>query len=265
VAHLEAYDAHSGERVWTSEPAGTQYSVSVAPVASGHLVYLMAAGSGESIHAYDVGDGSEVWHQPVPTSCCGGSAAVAPTGELFAAYRSQYYAFDAVTGDPLWHLGLGTTGGGGCTPTAGRLVYLSDLFPSGLDNPSVIVALDKDSGEIVWQANYPLSLISDVALTRDALYVTVKPNIGQAALRVLDPDSGIERWHFVADTPLIHAPVVVGDHVFVSSFTRTYAVSVATRSQVWSAGVGGQLAESDGWLLISTADGVLHAYRAAVP
>jgi outer membrane protein assembly factor BamB len=260
VPHIDAYKAQTGGFLWRSDPAGVQPSLNSSPVAAGNLVYQAVVGE---IYAFDITTGSTVWKQTVRGGT-DGAPAIAPGGRLFAAYPGHLYGLDSRSGDLLWHLDAGISGGGGTTPTVGDLVYMVDrdwAIPGF--KPLTINAITTTTGALLWKRAYPLSYDSGMALDRDGLYFTVRPSSSSGTMQALDPFTGEELWAFAPDTSLYYAPVIAGRHVFVGSFSKTYAVDRASGEQVWSADVGGEITIAHRWVLVSTDDGMLHAYRAA--
>ena len=258
LPHIDAYAAHDGSFLWTSGPLGPLTPLNSTPVVLGDLVYQAINGS---IHALDVSSGLEVWSQDVRGGTHG-TPSVSSDGQIFATYPMHYYALSSYTGSLVWHISLPGVGGGGTTPTVGDLVYMVDRDWSVSGYPPTVYALTRETGETIWQRSYRLSLISDTALDRNGLYLTIRPNGATGTLHVLDPDTGTELWEFEPDTSLFYAPVLTKQHVFVSSFSKTYAVDTSTGQEVWSADQGGQVVIANRWVLISTDDGDIHAYRA---
>jgi hypothetical protein len=74
-------------------------------------------------------------------------------------------------------------------------------------------------------------------------------------LSILDETTGARLWDWTAPSDLRQA--ILSDNLaFVASSTATYAVNLTTRQSVWSAPVGGEIALSDGMLIVSNTSGI---------
>ncbi len=248
---VEAYSLRAGDFLWASEPAWNEV-LATAPVVKGSRFYFATNGG---THAYDARDGTSVWH-----SAGVGSYAVPAVGDdglVFVSSPGHHVALRSTDGRLVWHVWFSVSGGGGTAPTVGPYVYVADRDWDAPLYPPTIFALDRRSGVQVWKRSFENApLLSEMALSSDALLFT-----DGRRLRALDPGTGEDVWTFEPDTPLTRAPVIAGDYLFVSSWTRTYAVRMSTRSLAWSANVGGNVVVGSGCVLISEYSGVLHAYR----
>jgi outer membrane protein assembly factor BamB len=254
VGRIHAFDM-LGNRLWTSDPTGTQWSVDT-PVVSGKLIYIIAAGVGTDLFAFSVVDGKKVWSQPIEGT--DGTPAVSE-GKIFTTAPGQYYAFSARTGAPLWHRDFGVSGGGGRTPTAGAdLVYMVDYdYPTFPPVPTVY-ALNKDTGATVWKRRYAYTTyLSDLALASTALFL-----VDGKKLYALNPLTGTILWSYTADEALFYPPVIAGDHVFVASQNKTYAIHIPSKTEVWTADQGGRIVVLEKWVLITESNGWISAYKA---
>jgi outer membrane protein assembly factor BamB len=248
-ARVEAYDARTGDQLWSSNQAGTAIVASI-PVVAGNHVYVEA---NSSVYAFSLKDGSERWRRSVIDSDY--APAVSDDGLLFV----NRFGLDAVTGDYLWYSPSSVLSGGLATPSVGDLVYMADRDWDDLSYPypPMIQALEPATGQIVWRRSFRVWDISDMALAEGVLYFT-----DRSLLRAIDAHTGQDSWTLNVNDPLWYPPVVAGDYLFTGSLTRTYAVHIPSRTVVWQVSVAGQIVISDGWVLISAYDGTIHAFHA---
>jgi outer membrane protein assembly factor BamB len=124
---MEAFDGATGNPLWSVNLSG-QSSFSSPPTAVNGIVYTGGAGSGGTVYAVEETNGAVLWTMPVEN---GDSSSPAVTqGKVFVSYACpQSYAFNAVSGQQLWHYNSCCEGGGGATPVVhAEQVYVRDDY-----------------------------------------------------------------------------------------------------------------------------------------
>ncbi|MFC3034219.1 outer membrane protein assembly factor BamB [Pseudoalteromonas fenneropenaei] len=102
-----------------------------------------------------------------------------------------------------------------------------------------IVALDRDTGAVVWRKSVPGEALSMPAAGDGLIYV----NLGSGKLLALHPDSGEERWSYEQEMPALtlrglSSPTVASGGVLVGEETGRLSVLIsASGYQAWSADV----------------------------
>lgn len=105
-----------------------------------------------------------------------------------------------------------------------------------LDGEASVVAVDADSGEIIWRTNLrpegrDRSFGGGVAVSGNRVYVTS----GYRMAAALDAASGAVAWSVRTDVPIHGAPTVAGGRVFaVDVDNQIIAFDANTGAQVWS-------------------------------
>jgi outer membrane protein assembly factor BamB len=252
---MKALDAATGNLLW-SVSLPDQYAFTSPPTAVNGTVYTGGAGSGGTAYAVDETNGAVLWTMPVEN---GDNSSPAVTGErVFVSYACpQAYAFNATTGQQLWHYNSCCEGGGGATPVVhGGQVYVRQDY---CDQTSGLV-LDADTGMVIrgFDSDQPPAFFRNVALF-----------LQNGTLRGVDVTSWQVLWSFAGDGDLISAPLVVNQTIYIGSSSGTLYGLNANGQQIWSTqlsapipypGEGNTgLGAGDGLLIVPT-DTVLFAF-----
>ncbi|WP_419148567.1 outer membrane protein assembly factor BamB [Pseudoalteromonas 'SMAR'] len=124
---------------------------------------------------------------------------------IFSASRDGVViAFDTETGEQKWRVDVRKNSSfwpwedndsaklsGGITQAFGKLYIGSEH--------GEVIALDRDSGEVVWRKSVPGEALSAPAVGDGLIYV----NLGSGKLLALHPDSGEERWFYEQEVPAL--------------------------------------------------------------
>ena len=228
---LKAFDAATGTLLWSVSLPG-QYAFTSPPTAVNGIVFVGGAGSGGTVYAVDETNGQVLWTMPVENGDHSSPAVVA--GSVYVSYACpQSYAFDAVTGEQLWHYSGQCEGGGGKTPVVHQgLVYVRDAFfyqTNGL-------VLDANTGNLIggFDCDPPPAFVGNLGLY---LY--------SGTLTGVDLSSGQVLWSFAGDGQLSSAPVVVNQTIYIGSFSgRLYGLNMSGQ-EIWSTQVGAPIPYPD--------------------
>ena len=165
LASLYALDVASGSEMWTYQPKGAGSGMSV-PTAMGGMVVVGT--SDRLVHALSAADGkTERWRSLVlsafsPVS----SSALSSDALLVSDYPGGLYRLDPGTGARLWDYQLNELVPRSSPVVSGTAVLL------GL-NDGRLVAIDLDSGLLVWQGEKSPGLIGAIAVSPE-LVIAVK-------------------------------------------------------------------------------------------
>lgn len=195
------------------EMAPTLYDSVAYVVSDDHLVYAIDAGSGEGMWTFDAG--GEVNAPPVTAD-----------GVVYVESDNYLYALDSVTGELLWHLDAGPEARP-MPAVRDERVYVSIRVGSVLNTH----ALDPRSGNVVWIADVPMSLVSRIRPTvvGSRLYVADLGNI----LHALDSATGAVEWTFAPELAIASPPVVAAGRVFLTAGTSIHALDEVTGKLIW--------------------------------
>ncbi|NWJ94293.1 MAG: PQQ-binding-like beta-propeller repeat protein [Chloroflexi bacterium] len=121
--------------------------------------------------AYDLNSGREVWHKDLPYSDSLGRDIMAANGTVIvSARKSEFYAYDASTGNLKWSKTPDNAGSGRLLATNGTQVFVSTF-----NNTNMVYSLDLATGKVLWQQ--PLEALSSAALTNDLLFIAAGNNV----------------------------------------------------------------------------------------
>jgi outer membrane protein assembly factor BamB len=222
---MKAFDAASGTLLWSVSLPG-QSAFTSPPTAVNGIVYEGGAGVGGTVYAVDETNGAVLWTMPVEN---GDHSSPAVTGgNIYVSYACpQSYAFNATTGQQLWHYSSCCEGGGGATPVvnAGQVYVRDDLC----DQTSGLV-LDANTGTVIggFNSDRPPAFIGNLAL-----YFQSGTLVGVENGQVL--------WSFAGDGQLTSAPVIVNQTIYIGSNSGTLFGLNTSGQQIWSTQVGGPI------------------------
>jgi outer membrane protein assembly factor BamB len=222
---MKAFNAANGTLLWSVDLPG-QYAFTSPPTAVNGIVYTGGAGGGGTVYAVSETTGAVLWTMSVENGD-NSSPAVIP-GSVFVSYACpQAYAFNAVTGQQLWHRSSCCEGGGGTTPVvhAAQLYVRESKCTPGFDG----LVLNPDTGALIRGFN------SDAApafLGNLALYLQ------NGTLRGVNAQNGQVLWSFAGDGGLFLAPLVVNQTIYIGSTSGTLYGLNGSGHQIWSTNVG---------------------------
>ncbi|MEX2577881.1 MAG: PQQ-binding-like beta-propeller repeat protein [Verrucomicrobiales bacterium] len=286
----------TGEPVWSFEPEGP---VSAPAAARGGRVYF--GDTYGFVYALDAASGEEIWRFETDGKIEGGINTVGSgteEGRIFVGSHDYFiYCLDADSGEVLWKHETGNyvvatpsiidSGGeqavafGGCDgllyiiPTDGEgekreieigsYIANTSAIRDGIcylaHNGGEIVAIEVDSGEVVWRVDTGVEYTASPAVDAQNVYVAGPDK----RLVAFDRVRGEEKWVFLARRSLDSSPVVSGGVVWQAGMDgRLYAVDLEAGSERWNYELGTQIkaspAVSRGTLVICGEDGVVYGF-----
>ncbi len=236
-----AVDAATGSLVW-STPVGYSMTQYWSPLLVGGKMYTSSAvgqfagfdaSAGTFLFSENLLDQHEDW------SCTWSGS------EVLTFVGSQLRAHDPVSGVTTWSTTVPTT----------VIGYSMLGYPAVANGMAFVVArptlyaISLTTHAIVWSA--PTTYTGAPAVYGGAVFA-----VGGGTLIVRDAANGQLLWNFVGDGKLRGAPVIANGHVYVSSDDNTYALDIATQSQVWTVPLGGTLSIASQRLIIAAKDAV---------
>ena len=228
---MKTFDAATGTLLWSVSLPG-QYAFTSPPTAVNGIVFAGGAGSGGTVYAVNETNGAVLWTMGVEN---GDHSSPAVTGgSVFVSYACpQSYAFNAATGQQLWHYSSCCEGGGGATPVVhGGQVYVRDDY---CDQTNGLV-LDANTGTVTggFNSNRPPAFVGDLALYFQS-----------GTLRGIDLPSQQVLWSFAGDGGLTSAPVIVNQTIYIGSNSGTLFGLNTSGQQIWSTQVGAPIPGPD--------------------
>jgi outer membrane protein assembly factor BamB len=153
-----------------------------------YVVLKSTAGNGTSLYALNGATGATLWAWGL-----GGlrpwSALCYENGRLFALNNDGVLrAFDGVSGDLIWQVGLPGQYSFDAPPTA----FQGVIYVSGAGSGGTVYAVNASSGEVLWTRSVMNGGTSSPAVTSEGVYVSYScPNVYK-----LNPASGAVIWHY---------------------------------------------------------------------
>lgn len=251
-----ALSAHDGDPIWVVD-FGREIPTYSNPLTVDGMV-VIGDDSGR-VTAFDIDDGTQLWQQEVTGAVRGGAAS---DGEAIyvAGEGHEVLALD-MSGKVLWRTEVSGRGEGlegtrvFATPTvAGDLVIVT-LVRANVSAEPAVVALDRLTGEIAWQA-------VDVAGLKTGNWANIRSSVAVAgdvvvfgeaysdSLVALDLQTGQTRWSVAAGSyclPHWPSPAITGGQVILAREDGgLYAISLADKSVVWEIYLGNYRAQPAG-------------------
>ena len=263
------------ELLWERE-VGAGFSNPV--VANGRLILFHRVGSSEIVEALDAATGEPIWKHEYPTSYRDDFGFDPGPRASPVVAGGQVYTFGAqgvltclsfATGKPIWQLAANEEYevkkgwfGAATTPLIdGNRLFLN---LGGADGAG-IVALDKDTGKLLWKAtedgaSYSSPVMADIQGERRLVFFT------RDGLAILEPASGnviyTRRWRARSNASVNAAmPVVSGETILLTASYGTGAIALdfaggGEPEVLWS----GEEALSSHYSTPVLKDGVLYGY-----
>jgi outer membrane protein assembly factor BamB len=180
---LVAFDAATGERSWPPFEIPATSTAGSAPSVSDGRVFLGSAD--RFVRAVSAEDGTEMWSSLVLSLFSPATVPALSDGSVFAAdFGGGLYRLDAADGERLWSHQLNEV------ILRGAPVVSGDAVLVGLADGR-LVAVDVESGHLVWQEDLTEGALGAVAISDDALIaVTGGPEAGLVALEN-DPEGSL--------------------------------------------------------------------------
>jgi outer membrane protein assembly factor BamB len=261
-SELRAFDAATGSLDWVVTLFGAFPSFSAAPTAYRGIVYVSGGGDlGGYVYAVDEGSGSLLWKEAVDFG--DDSAPTVSDDGVFVSYACvQAYAFNRLTGAPLWHHDGPCGGGGGETTVLyNRTVYAMD--------PAGNLKLDEATGN----ASGSFAAVNAPSFDASLGFFITMP----LTINAIDLATGQTAWTFAGDESIDCPVVLAGGTAYAGSLGgMLYALDEQSGQLLWSTNTGAPIrcdlnnlglpmnamAAAEG-ILVAPAGGSLVAYSSA--
>ncbi|HOU42538.1 MAG TPA: PQQ-binding-like beta-propeller repeat protein, partial [Promineifilum sp.] len=264
---LLAVDLRTGHQIWAGvgfcEADNYRFQ---HPLVVGNRIFL---GIARGLDAIAAASGQSAWHfsDHCYTNGSDGWAAAYYGGRLYYQPGGYLVELDANTGQTLRATNLY---GDYWRGTIAAPVVTADTIVSVAYDLTV---LERGTHQLAWTIQ---GQTEDYYAggTMPAVAGRVVYALRANTLRAYNLSNGVELWRFTADGPLLAAPIVAGQYVYVASATHTYVLNRQTHLVEWDTPTGGILSIANGYLFIAetiydTMDypqkAILHAYRAQEP
>jgi outer membrane protein assembly factor BamB len=248
--YLWAFESATGALVFKS-PHLAQWERYYAPTISDGKVYV-DGGSYGGMYAFDAFSGEQLWFQNLPqydqwTPAVDGDNAYAYVGE----YNPGLYVLDRRSGSLRYMIADPHFDWDGWSMN--EAPALGDAGDALAIHDGRLISFDLAAHTLRWERERGFAGQPSVA--HGVIYA-----IDGGSLVALDEASGADLWSWRPPEGQLTGTLVVTDsHILASSFATTYAVEIASRSQVWSYPVAGYLALGQETLYVASSTGMLTA------
>ncbi|QLG28694.1 PQQ-binding-like beta-propeller repeat protein [Halorarum halophilum] len=263
---LRVLDNETGEQLW----AVSDLTVDHVSVSEDVAVVTTSGYNEESVRAYDVTDGMELW----TVTDFEARSSVASNGTVYVERYYQnvdevrLYAFDLATGDELWSVQHADDVGGGLSAD-GDTVYATWKLSDSWDREYAVFALDASDGSERWRFEVEGRITMAPTVVNGTVYVGAGDEV-EFGGDVYDPkfyalnasDGHVEWIHDAHARP--NGAAVANGTVYVSMGNGIHALDAASGERQWVHRMAGDI---DVGLVYTTidanppavADGVVYA------
>ena len=209
--HLRCLDAHTGKQIWSFQ---TTSHVESTPFISQGKLYFTAGADG--VYCIDALEGEQIWHYPAV------HADMSPVmhkdkvyfGTGYGDYR--IYAVDAQTGAEVWSKQMPYPVWG--SPSAEENLVFFGLgrgnFSESAPIPAgKVVALDTETGEIVWEHEAEDAVLTAIAVQNGSITFGSRDGYVYS----LQSTDGQPNWKTDLGAPVVSSPVVTLNTVYAAT------------------------------------------------
>ena len=226
--HLRCLDARTGEQIWSFQ---TTSHVESTPFISQGKLYFTAGADG--VYCIDALEGEQIWHYPEVHA---DMSPVMHKGKVyFGTGYGEYriYAVAAQTGAEVWSKRMPYPVWG--SPSAEADIVFFGLgrgnFSESASNPAgKVVALDAETGDIVWEYEAEDAVLTAIAVRNGAVTFGSRDR-HVYSLRSTD---GTVNWKTPLEGPVVSSPAVTSDTIYAATKNGyVYALSADTGKVQW--------------------------------
>ena len=226
--HLRCLDARTGDLIWSFQ---TTSHVESTPFISQGKLYFTAGADG--VYCIDALEGEQIWHYPAV------HADMSPVVHKDKVYFGtgygdhRLYAVDAQTGAEAWSKQMPYPVWG--SPSAEENIVFFGLgrgnFSDSAPMPAgKVVALDAETGDIVWEYEAEDAVLTAIALQNG--YVTFGSRDGY--VYSLQSTDGKINWKTDLGGPVVSSPAVTMDTVYAATKNgNVYSLSADNGKVQW--------------------------------
>jgi outer membrane protein assembly factor BamB len=240
---MNAYDATTGNLLWSTVPGMFQYDFASPPVATNGIVYFTGNGDGSTVYAMQESNGSLLW----ASNAGSGATPAVSNGILYVTSAGNVSALSATTGKSLWGYSSGMQGGGSATPiVSGGQVYIRDILPEYNNNDNAIV-FNATTGTELYK--FIPGLYGGIPPT-PALYDGTGYVEYSGQLDAFDPTDGAFEWtDTLTSDQFATAPIVVDGVVYDGTANgELYAIDGGSGTVISETNVGTSFTNNgEGW------------------
>jgi eukaryotic-like serine/threonine-protein kinase len=239
---LNLYNQHE---VWDRDLK----DVTGAPIIIEDRLYV---GSGaDKFFCLDRLNGDIIWQDSAEAKTLAGPSA--DNNMVYFPFEDgSFRGYEARKGDLIFEINLKQ-------PLVSKVVVGDNVYVTGADGG--LFAIDRTSGEIIWQKNFPYPFWTSPALDNERLYI----GDNGGSLRAIDPTDGDVIWEFKSNGVIVSSPVVVGDYVVFGSLDRwLYCLEKSTgrltSKREFKRGIRFPAVGYDGRVYVAADDGTIQCF-----
>ena len=241
-AGVYAVDTKSGRPDW-HVPTDTSVKNTVAFSKDGVAVATSVAGR---VHGINADSGELMWQRDLPRYPGRWiyTSPVIAEGTVYTGGKAGYGAYDLTTGQERWYTTLTTPVGSGDPVGDGWGSFPSPLIVGGLVITHLpargIVALDRSTGEVVWETPIGITHYFSSPVLADGLIIS---GVEFGQLATLEPETGEIVWQGeVLDAQYPTQVLIEGERMFVATNQgRVRSLGLTPREAFWSVQAGNDM------------------------
>ncbi|MBP7933786.1 MAG: PQQ-binding-like beta-propeller repeat protein [Phycisphaerae bacterium] len=228
-AYFGRFNAATGAEAWHQAYDDDWISCNASPATDGTIVTVPGNWAGYNLKGAPVGTGGAAWSY----SCKGlhGSPVIAGDRVVFTDYDGVLHCALLTTGQQVWSMALGGGRSASTPAVSGNIVVAGGTGSVG--------AYRLGDGAQVWTYALGTSALKMAPYNNTFAALAGSPTIagsyayvpcGDGRLHVLDVATGAEAWSMDFGTPILSAPCISGDFLFLTTFDgHIYALADRSR------------------------------------
>jgi len=246
---LYAIDSNTGDKLWSIEAARV-YSPSIVD----GVVYL---GTPNGVLAVEEETGNRLWEfeaEDIGTTNAAVGLSVENNRIYLGVHNGVVYSLDRGSGEELWNfdiveeLNLASrvearrSVSGPPAISNNQLFVCYDFNLSGDENSNYVVALDTETGELLWEREHERVKGVPAAIGSSVYYTS----FSSRKLYAVDGETGETIWSVDLDTPARGSPAITGESVYITpSDDQIYSIDRGTGEIQWQHEMSHQLLAAD--------------------
>lgn len=214
--------------LWSFE---TKRPLKSSPIIANGILFIGSLD--KKIFLVDAVSGENLGDHKISTSMSS-SPCIKDTMAYFSCDKGDvtFFALNLLTGDFIWKKKLGDV-------SSSPQIYQDKIF-IGL-NSGLLLALNRESGEEIWEFETEDAVFSTPACDGEAVYF----GSGDDNLYALDQKKGELKWKFQAEGSIYSSPAIKDDKVFFGSVDgHLYALKIEDGSVIWKFRTDGDIYSS---------------------
>ncbi|MHC4674328.1 MAG: outer membrane protein assembly factor BamB family protein [Planctomycetota bacterium] len=223
--YFAGFDSNTGNELWNKVYDDEWISCNASPATDGNILLVAGRSGTYCLRGVSPTDGNVIWQYP--TGGLQGSPVITGNNVVFTTYNGKIVAASLTTGSQIWSKNLDGSRSVTTPAVAGNIVIAGGT--------GSVKAYRLDNGNEIWTFNIGTSALKMAAYDHNFNSLIGSPTIvnqivyvpsGDGKLYALDLNNGQMIWSMNFDAPIISAPCISGNALFLTTYDgHVYALT----------------------------------------